>query len=96
MDSTLENHIKILNNNIQALIKNHSLLQNENEEMKKIVKQSLDKEKKMNDIVENMQQKLLILQASVGRMDEEEKKQFEKKIDQYVKDIDKCITILSE
>ena len=29
-------------------------------------------------------------------MDDEEKKQFEKKLDNYVKEIDKCITALSE
>jgi hypothetical protein len=45
---------------------------------------------------EQLNQQVMILKTSSGKMDEPDKKAFEKKINQYIKEIDKCIGLLSE
>ncbi len=45
--------------------------------------------------LEECQQQNLILKASVTNMDQQDKKQLEQRINQYVKNIDQCISLLS-
>ena len=47
------------------------------------------------EIIENLRQEQLILKASIDKMDEVEKKELEQKINSYIKNIDKCISLLS-
>ncbi|HMX78942.1 MAG TPA: hypothetical protein PLG91_01435, partial [Ferruginibacter sp.] len=46
--------------------------------------------------VEMLKQQVGILKAAAGNMNEADKKEFEKTINRYLRDIDKCIGILSE
>jgi hypothetical protein len=46
--------------------------------------------------IELLQQKVQVLQAAKGEMNEEEKKSFEKRLTQYIREIDRCITMLGE
>ena len=79
--STLDTHIKIINEKLQQLLKKNT---------------SLQKQKDYKTTIETINQKVNILQASSGNMSEQEQKEFEKRIDRYVKEIDKCISILSD
>ena len=94
--NNIEEHIKIINTKLQLLIKNYSVLQKENEGMKKMITESSQKEKELKSNIEILQQKVMIMQASASTLDHDEKRIFEKKIDQYIKDIEKCITVLSK
>jgi uncharacterized protein YjcR len=91
-----DNNIKRINDKLQQLLKQHQALQKENERLKAAVKKSeSEKEAKMQQ-AEQLEQQVYILKTSAGQMDAADKKAFEKKINQYLKDIDKCITLLSE
>ena len=46
-------------------------------------------------VLDEMKQEQLILKASIGKMDEKEKKLLEQKINSYIRNIDKCISLLS-
>jgi hypothetical protein len=46
--------------------------------------------------IELLQQKVQVLQAAKGEMNEEEKKAFEKRLSQYIREIDRCIAMLGE
>ena len=96
MNQSIDEHIKLINNKLQVLIKNYVALQHENEANKLLLKKAAEKEINLNNTIESLQQKIFILRASLSKMDEDEKKQFEKKLDNYVKEIEKCITALSE
>ena len=43
-----------------------------------------------------LKQQVEILKYNTGEMDEEGKKQFEKRLTGYLKEIDRCITLLGE
>ena len=53
------------------------------------------KDKTQKETIDAMRQEQLILKASLDKMDEAEKKELEKKINGYLKNIDKCISLLS-
>ncbi len=94
--TTLEAQIKIVNDKLQQLLKRNSYLQKENEQLTKELNDSKEKEKEYKTAVFSLNQKVNILQAATGNMTETEQKEFEKRIDQYKREIDKCIGMLSE
>ena len=94
--SELEEQFKRINAKLQQLLKQHLLLQKENEKLNdtlKIVQLSKDQD---TEQINKLQQQVSILKTSIGQMTEADKKAFEKQINQYVKEIDKCIRLLSE
>ena len=94
--SALIDHISIIQNKLQQLLKQYEHLQKENDKQQDLIntlQEDLEKHKeKMNE----MQQQNLILKASVTDMDATDKKELEQKIQQYIKNIDKCISLLSK
>ena len=94
--SDLEKNIKRINDKLQQLLKNYQLLQKDNERQSKLITE-LQKAKE-NDAKEmaGLQERLEILKAATGQMNEADKKAFEKTISQYIREVDKCIGLLSE
>ena len=48
------------------------------------------------DQISNLEQKVMVLKAGTGQLDDTEKKELDKKLHTYLKEIDRCITMLSE
>jgi len=94
--SDLEQHIKRINDKLQQLLKHHQLLQKENSRQSEMIKQLKEAKEKDNQQITALQEKISILKAATGKMNEADKKEFEKNISQYIREIDKCIGILSE
>ena len=94
--SAIEQHIKRINDKLQKLLKQYQLLQKENEQLKTTIKglEGL----RSNDLerITQLEQQAGILKSAAGKMGEADKKQFEKHINQYIREIDKCIGLLSE
>ena len=89
----ISNH---LNNKLQQLLKQHASLQKENKELRQQLSVLKEKEINFDKTINEINQKILILKASAGNMEEREQKEFEKRIEQYIKQVDKCISMLSE
>ncbi len=94
--SMLDNQIKIINDKLQQLVKKSNSLQKENEVLYRELSVLKEKEKEYKSTIDAMSQKVNILQAAAGKMTEADQKELEKRINQYVKDIDKCIDMISE
>lgn len=92
----LETNSKVVLDKLQQLLKKFMTLQKENEGLKNELTTSQKKENDYKLAIDELQQKVNILQASSGQMTHNDQKEFEKKISQYIKEIDKCIGILSE
>ncbi len=92
----LENHIKRINDKLQQLLKNYQLLQKNNKRQSELITTLQEAKEKDREQIVNLQEKITILKAATGKMDEADKKAFEKNISQYIREIDKCIGILSE
>ena len=88
-------HIKQLNNKLQLLLKKYALLAHENDQQKNIITALQEIDKNQKEKLETLQQQQLILKASLDKMDDKEKKELENRINGYVRNIDKCISLLS-
>jgi hypothetical protein len=71
-------------------------LQKENNRQSELIKQLKAAKEKDTQQITALQEKVSILKAATGKMNEADKKEFEKNIGQYIREIDKCIGILSE
>ena len=94
--SEIEDHIKRVSNKLQQLLKQYLFLQKENERLKESVKELQLAKEQETEQIGRLQQQVSILKTSIGQMTETDKKIFEKQINQYIKEIDKCIGLLSE
>ncbi|MEP7108500.1 MAG: hypothetical protein ABI760_10970 [Ferruginibacter sp.] len=94
--SVLEENIRRINNKLQQLLKQYQLLKKENEQLSTMVKEL--KIRRENDLQRftQLEQQIGVLKSAAGQMSEKDKKEFEKTIDQYIREIDKCIGLLSE
>jgi uncharacterized protein (DUF3084 family) len=94
--TAIENDIKRVYHKLQQLLKQYMLLQKENEKLKEEVKELRENKEQQLEQIDQLQMKVGVLKAAASQMDEADKKVFERKISQYIKDIDKCITMLSD
>ena len=86
--------IKRIQEKLQLLVKQHLALQKENAQLKTELDQS--KQLLSTNLVsmDELKQKLDIAKMATGTMSEAERKEMEKKINAYVKEIDRCIALL--
>ena len=90
-----EQHLKRIQDKVQQLLKQHIALQKENQSLKDELDGLKKETSKFKENSETLKQQVEILKYSNGEMTEEDKKQFEKRINTYIKEIDRCITMLS-
>jgi chromosome segregation ATPase len=94
--SVLVENIKKINGKLQQLLKQYQLLQKENEQLKTDLNEL--KIGQENDLqrINQLEQQVAILKSAAGKMNETDRKLYEKQINQYIREIDKCIGLLSE
>ena len=92
----IEAHIKTVNEKLQQLLKKHASIKKENDNLKEEVKKLTQKEESYKTTLHQLDEKVNILKASSGQMTDADQKEFEKRINQYIKEIDKCIGLLSD
>ncbi len=78
------------------LLKHQSRLQKENEKLKTELDAANEKLGQHAAEMESLKQQVSILKISQGNFSEKDKKEFEKKISSYIKEIDRCISYLSQ
>jgi len=93
---TVDQQFTTLNEKLQQLLKQYSRLQKENERLKEELVQSRKRENEILSRVDELQQQNAILKLTTGDMNDWDKKAFEKKVNQYLREIDKCISFLSQ
>jgi len=94
--SVVDENIKRINGKLQQLLKQMQALQKENALLQGQVKdleiRHMDDEQRLAQL----SQQVAILKSAAGQLTEEERKSFEKNINQYIRELDKCIGMLSE
>lgn len=94
--STHEQHLKRIQDKLQQLLKQYGALQKENSKLKEELDNAKQKSAVQQKSADELKQQVSILKVSAGDMSETDKKEFEKRINGYLKEIDKCIAMLSE
>ncbi|MFI5186356.1 MAG: hypothetical protein ACHQF0_06505 [Chitinophagales bacterium] len=91
-----EIYIKRIQEKIQRLLRQYHELQKENNHLKKEIEKLSKQSLQHLQTTETLKQRVEVLKISSGSWDENDKKEFEKRINLYIKEIDKCIALLSE
>lgn len=94
--SDLEENIKRINNKLQQLLKHYHQLQREKEQLTTTINGLKLLHENDQARITELEQQAGILKSAAGKMNEPDKKLFEKHINQYIREIDKCIGLLSE
>ena len=94
--SDLNAHIALINTKLQQLLKQYDALKKENEKNVLLVADLQKKQEAQQTHISDLHQQNLILKASLQSMDASEKRELELKLTQYIKNIDKSISLLSQ
>jgi CHASE3 domain sensor protein len=96
MNNHLAQQVHRVNEKLQQLLKQYQLLQKENEVLKKELKETRQVNIEKGSQLDELEQKVVILKAATNNLSDMDKKQLEKRLNGYIKEIDRCITMLSE
>lgn len=91
----MEKQLNSIHTKLQQLLKQYLLLQKENDKLKAALDAVKSSKEQDLEQIQQLQLQVSILKSSVGQMPVEDKKAFDKQITQYIKEIDKCISLLS-
>ena len=92
----LEKQLKRIQDKLQQVLKDHSSLQKENLRLKEELDKNRNQSFANQQTIEELKQQVDVLKISSGDWDESDKKEFEKRLNSYIKEIDRCIALLSE
>lgn len=91
----LDSQIKRIQEKLQVLLKQQLLLQKENLRLKKELEKAQTGNSEKQELLQVLQQQVDTLKLGSGSLDESEKQSLGKRIDGYLKEIDKCLAILN-
>ena len=94
--SPSELQLKRIQEKAQLLVKQYQQLQTENEQLKKEVRLFAEKQETYKTKMETLEEKVAVLKTATGQLNDTDKKEVEKRLNHYLKEIDRCITMLSE
>ncbi|MBP6215402.1 MAG: hypothetical protein KA399_04310 [Chitinophagaceae bacterium] len=94
--SNTELHLKRIQDKLQQLLKQYAALQKENSRLIQELASAQQKIAAYQINTDELKQQLSVLKLNTGEMSEADKKEFEKRINGYLKEIDRCITLLGE
>lgn len=91
---TSTEHLKRIQDKLQQVLKQYSILQKENNRLKEDLDKSREHSIQNEQTINHLKQQVSVLKLSTGEMNEADKREFEKKINFYVKEIDRCVALL--
>ena len=91
-----EQQLKRIQEKLQHLLKTHAALQKENLHLKEELGKSKHLVGTQYHNIEVLKQQVHVLQLGGGDMNDTDKKEMGKRIDSYIKEIDRCIASLGD
>lgn len=90
-----EQQLKRIQEKLQLLLREHQSLKKDNARLQKELLATKEQFQLQKQTTESLQEQVSILKAGSSSMNEEDKKELEKRINSYLKEIDRCIALLS-
>jgi len=91
----VDQQFNVLGEKLQQLLKQYNRLQKENERLKSELAAASSEGQLAGERIAALEQQVSILKMGAGEMNEADKREFEKKINQYLREVDRCIAFLS-
>lgn len=93
---SVDNQFNAIAEKLQQLLKQQNRLKKENERLRSELENCKKRETASQERIDELSQQLQVLKFAAGEMPDKDKKEFERKINQYIKEIDKCIAFLGQ
>jgi chromosome segregation ATPase len=90
-----EEQIGRLQEKLQLLAKQQQGLRKENAALQQQLLQAQEERTALGARVQELQQAISLMKVAAGNMNDKEKKEFEKQVNKFIREIDKCIAYLS-
>ena len=91
----LDLQIKSIQEKLQQLLKQQAVLQRENQRLKKELDKATGLLEEKQSLMQSLQQQMDVVKLGSGNLNEAEKNALGKRIDVYLKEIDKCLALLN-
>ena len=91
-----EQHLERIQQKIQRLLRAYNMLLAEKKDLQKKIEELKTQKEQQIILIDELQQKLQLLKAAKSELSDDEKKALEKRLTEYIKEIDRCIVMLSE
>lgn len=92
----LELHINRIQAKLQDLLKKQATLEKEAAQHLQTISTLKQQQELHEKKIKTLEEQQYILKSAAGNMNETDKKAFEQTISKYIREIDKCIALLSE
>ncbi|HVZ56911.1 MAG TPA: hypothetical protein VG870_09670 [Chitinophagaceae bacterium] len=92
----LEIQLRTIQEKLQQLLRQYQALQKDNLRLQRELEACGQHNQQQQQTIERLRQQIEVLKISSGNWNEQDKKSFEKRINGYLREIDRCITLLSE
>ena len=88
--------LKRIHDKLQQAIRQAVALRKENEKLKHDLQQCRQEAKQKDELMQILELRIDVLKAARLDMPAEDRKSLEKKINQYIKEVDKCLSLLND
>jgi len=94
--STTQQPWKRIQDKLQQVLQQYQVLQRDNDRLKKEVTDLKNRDVAQAKKIEELEIKVAALKTATGQLSDAEKKELDKRLHQYIREIDRCIAMLSE
>jgi regulator of replication initiation timing len=91
-----EKHLTRISEKLQTLLRDHAALKKENQQLREALQNCRESGKEHQKTIEELKQHVSILKVTTNEMSEADKRDFEKRINGYLKELDRCIALLGQ
>ncbi len=91
-----EEQIARIQGKLQELVSRYDRLQKENAKLRQELTPARQREAVHIERIAILEQQILVLKTNTGKLEEADRKALDKKLQGYLKEIDRCIAMLSE
>jgi len=88
--------LKRIQEKVRELVRSQAALQKENAKLHSALEEAKAKQSAAAQTTEELKQQVAVLKMNTGSLPAADKKELEKKINGYLKEIDRCIALLGE
>jgi predicted nuclease with TOPRIM domain len=94
--STLQHDLERIQQKLQQLVQHQQKLRTENQQLRAQLASSAEEKQVLTGQITQLQEQIGLLKMNSGSLENQDKKEMEKKINQYIREIDRCIAQLGE
>jgi chromosome segregation ATPase len=95
-DNPIEGQIQRIQDKLQQLLRQRDFLMKENGKLREELRKTQEGQADDTRRLEQLKQQVEVLRVTKTAMSEGEKRELEKRLGQYIREIDRCIALLGE